>query len=220
MRIFKLTLIAIAASVAWSAYAEAIEVKKRREAPGVAAEVWALVGGFCDIQKWHPAVAKCEETTKDGKVFRTLTLKDGAKIEEEQTKKETTSYSYTIISGPLPVKDYHATLTVGADDEPDRVEILLDGKIRGERRERRRRQEGHRGHLRGGRRRHQEDRDRGGRGQGKQRLRVDASSADHHNNFVIAGFFPAIHVFCCGQLPNSWMPGTRPGMTKSGGWIS
>jgi hypothetical protein len=124
MRIFKLALVAIAASVAWSAYAEAIEVKKRREAPGVAAEVWALVGGFCDIQKWHPAVAKCEETTKDGKVFRTLTLKDGAKIEEEQTKKEATSYSYTIVSGPLPVKDYNATLTVGADDEPDRVEIL------------------------------------------------------------------------------------------------
>lgn len=124
MRIVKLTLIAVAASLAWSAYAEAVEVRKRREAPGTPAEVWGLVGGFCDIQKWHPAVAKCEETTKDGKVFRTLTLQDGAKIEEEQTKKEATSYSYTILSGPLPVKDYHATLTVGPDDEDDRVEIL------------------------------------------------------------------------------------------------
>jgi hypothetical protein len=124
MRIVKLALVAVAASVAWSAYAEALEVKKRREAPGTPAEVWALVGGFCDVPKWHPAVAKCEETTKDGKVFRTLTLKDGAKIEEEQTKKEATSYSYTILSGPLPVKNYHATLTVGPDDEPDRVEIL------------------------------------------------------------------------------------------------
>ncbi len=220
MRIFKLTLIAIAASVAWSAYAEAIEVKKRREAPGVAAEVWALVGGFCDIQKWHPAVAKCEETTKDGKVFRTLTLKDGAKIEEKQTKKEATSYSYTILSGPLPVKDYQRDADGRRRRRAGSRRDPLDGKIRGERRERRRRQEGHRGHLRGGRRRHQEDRDRGGRGQGRQRLRVDASSADHHNNFVMAGLVPAIHVFCCGQLPNSWMPGTRPGMTKSGGWIS
>ena len=64
MRIFRLTLIAVAVSVTWSAYAEAIEVRKRREAPGTAAEVWALVGGFCAIQKWHPAVAKCEETEK------------------------------------------------------------------------------------------------------------------------------------------------------------
>jgi hypothetical protein len=124
MRMFKLILIAVAASVAWSAYAEAVEVRKRREAPGTAAEVWAVVGGFCDIQKWHPAVAKCDETTKDGKVFRTLTLKDGAKIEEEQTKKEATSYSYMILSSPLPVKNYNATLTVGPDDEEDRVEIL------------------------------------------------------------------------------------------------
>ena len=124
MRIFKLTLIAIAATVAWSAYAEAIEVKKRREAPGMAAEVWALVGGFCDIQKWHPAVAKCEETKEGDKVLRLLTLKDGATIKEEQTKKEATSYSYKILEGPLPVKDYSATLMVGPDDEPDRVEIV------------------------------------------------------------------------------------------------
>ncbi len=125
MRIFKLTLIAFAALIAWSAYAEAIEVRKRREAPGTPTEVWALVGEFCAIQKWHPAVASCEEEKKDGKVFRTLILKDGgAKILEQETGRGEHSYSYTIIEGPLPVKDYHATLTVGPDDEPDRIEIV------------------------------------------------------------------------------------------------
>ncbi|MBM3544793.1 MAG: SRPBCC family protein [Alphaproteobacteria bacterium] len=124
MRMFKLTLIAFAALIAWSAYAEAIDVRKRREAPGTPAEVWALVGGFCDIQKWHPAVAKCEESKDGDKLLHTLTLKDGAKILEEETKTAENSYSYTILEGPLPVKDYNATLTVGADDEPDRVEIL------------------------------------------------------------------------------------------------
>ncbi|HWM31885.1 MAG TPA: SRPBCC family protein [Methyloceanibacter sp.] len=122
---FKLTLIAFAALIAWSAYAEAIEVRKRREAPGTPAEVWALVGGFCAIKNWHPAVASCEEEKKDGKVFRTLTLKDGgAKILEEETKTGEFTYSYTILEGPLPVKDYNATLRVGPDDEPDRVEIV------------------------------------------------------------------------------------------------
>ena len=124
MRMFKLTLIAFAALIAWSAYAEAIEVRKRREAPGTPAEVWALVGGFCAIKNWHPAVAECEEIKEGDKALRILTLKDGAKIKEEETKKEELSYSYTILEGPLPVKDYNATLRVGPDDEPDRVEIV------------------------------------------------------------------------------------------------
>jgi Polyketide cyclase / dehydrase and lipid transport len=124
MRMFKLTLIAFAALIGWSAYAEAVEVRKRREAPGTPAEVWALVGSFCDIQKWHPAVAKCEESKDGDKVLRTLTLKDGAKILEEETNKGEYTYSYTILEGPLPVKNYNATLTVGPDDEPDRIEII------------------------------------------------------------------------------------------------
>ena len=61
MRVFKLTLVALAATFAWTAAAEAIEVKKRREAPGKPAEVWAVVGDFCAIKDWHPAVAECEQ---------------------------------------------------------------------------------------------------------------------------------------------------------------
>ncbi len=132
MRMFKLTLIAFAALIAWSAYAEAIEVRKRREAPGTPAEVWALVGGFCAVQNWHPAVAKCEETKEGDKVFRLLTLKDGATVYEELTKKEDHSYSYKILKSPLPVKDYNATLMVGPDDEPDRVEIVWTANFEAE----------------------------------------------------------------------------------------
>jgi hypothetical protein len=32
----------------------------------------------------------------------------------------------------------------------------------------------------------------------------------------MAGFIPAIHVFfACGEKVQTWMPGTRPGMTKT-----
>lgn len=124
MRIFKLSLIAVAALIAWSATAEAIDVKKRREAPGTPAQVWAVVGDFCAIKNWHPAVAECEQTKEDDVVFRILTLKDGAKIKEKLTKTGDTSYSYEIIEGPLPVKNYTAELMVGEDDEPERVEIV------------------------------------------------------------------------------------------------
>jgi Polyketide cyclase / dehydrase and lipid transport len=124
MRVFKLTLVALAATIAWSAAAEAIEVKKRREAPGTPAEVWAVVGDFCAIKDWHPAVAECEQIEEGGDTYRILTLGDGGKIKEKLTKTGDTSYSYDIVESPLPVQNYSATLTVGEDDEEDRVEIV------------------------------------------------------------------------------------------------
>lgn len=124
MRIFKLTLLALAALFAFSAVAEAVEVKKRREAPGTPAAIWEVVGDFCAIKNWHPAVAQCDEITEGDDVFRILTLKDGGKIKELLTDKGDTSYSYEIIESPLPVKNYKATLKIGEDDEPERIEIL------------------------------------------------------------------------------------------------
>jgi len=124
MHKFKLGLIALAAVFAFTAAAEAADVKKRREAPGKPAEVWEIVGDFCAIKSWHPAVAECEQTTEGDVVFRTLTLKDGGKIKEKLTDKDDTSYSYEIVEGPLPVKNYKAELEVGEDDEPDRIEIV------------------------------------------------------------------------------------------------
>jgi hypothetical protein len=120
----KLALFAIAGAIAFSAQAQALEVQKRREAPGIAEEVWKLVGGFCDIKSWHPAVADCVEAKEGDVVYRTLTLKNGGKIKEKLTQVEPTSYSYEIVEGPLPVKNYKATLKVGPDDEENRVEIL------------------------------------------------------------------------------------------------
>jgi hypothetical protein len=124
MRMFKLALITLAALFAFSAAAEAIEVKKRREAPGTPEAVWGVVGDFCAIKDWHPAVVQCDEVNEGDDVFRVLTLGDGGKIKERLTGKGDTSYSYEIIESPLPVKNYKATLEVGEDDEPDRVEIV------------------------------------------------------------------------------------------------
>jgi hypothetical protein len=129
MHAIKLTLIAVTATFAWSAAAEAIEVKKRREAPGKPADVWAVVGDFCAIKNWHPAVEECEQIEEGGDTFRILTLGDGGKIKEKLTATDDTSYSYEIVEGPLPVKNYTATLEVGEDDEPDRVEIEWEAEF-------------------------------------------------------------------------------------------
>ena len=83
MRIGKVVFIAVAVLIVYSGIAHAITVKKKRDAPGEPAAVWALIGSFCAIKNWHPAVADCE-TSKEGDVTsRTLTLEDGSKYQGE-----------------------------------------------------------------------------------------------------------------------------------------
>jgi hypothetical protein len=80
-------------------------------------ELWAKVGGWCAIQEWHPAIAKCEEGKEGEDTFRTLTLKDGGKIKEKLVDTGATSYRYAIVESPLPVKNYDAQFSVTPDDD-------------------------------------------------------------------------------------------------------
>jgi len=124
MRMMKLALVTGLAIVISSGSAFAITVKKRIEAPGLPPEVWAVVGEFCAIEKWHPAVAKCEETKEGDVTYRTLTLKDGGKIKEKLTGTEEVGYTYEIVESPLPVKNYKSKLWLELDDEPNRSVIF------------------------------------------------------------------------------------------------
>src|SRR5262249_54471379 len=80
-----------------------------------AGALWAKIGDFCGISKWHPAVEKCE-LSADGKT-RTLSLKGGGTIVEALVKMDPAarSYTYSIVSGPLPVANYTSTIGVAAD---------------------------------------------------------------------------------------------------------
>lgn len=129
MRIIKLALVTIVALVIGSAAAQAITVKKRIEAPGLPSDIWEIVGEFCAIKSWHPAVAECEQTVEGDVTFRTLTLKDGGKIKEKLTDTDDLSYSYEITEGPLPVKDYSSKLWIEEDDEPDRSVIYWQSEF-------------------------------------------------------------------------------------------
>jgi mxaD protein len=81
---------------------------------------WSIIADYCALEKWHPAIAKCEivkgSSNQLGAV-RALTLRDGgARVTEELTaydaKKRT--YSYKILEAPLPITSYVATLAVVA----------------------------------------------------------------------------------------------------------
>ncbi len=77
--------------------------------------LWKKVGDFCGIASWHPAIEKCV-LSADGKQ-RTLSLKGGGTIVEalENWDNANHSYKYTILSGPLPVANYHSTIAVMGD---------------------------------------------------------------------------------------------------------
>jgi hypothetical protein len=95
--------------------AEALESSAKATSKLSADALWAKVGDFCGISKWHPALEKCE-LSADGKM-RTLTLKGGGTIVESLVKMDAAgrSYSYAIVSGPLPVANYTSTISVAPD---------------------------------------------------------------------------------------------------------
>lgn len=104
-------LFAILTIVAYAVPVQAANVLMVREKVmlgGSADELWAKIGGYCQIAEWHPAVKSCTED----KDVRTLTLEDGGKIIEPKTESDGTSYAYEIKESPLPVSDYKARFSL------------------------------------------------------------------------------------------------------------
>ena len=97
--------------------ASAASVDKEINVKAPADKVWAMIGPFCSIAKWHPAIGTC---TEDNGV-RTLTTKDGkGTFVEKQTKNDPKDmkYSYEIEKSPLPITGYNSMIKVtpeGAD---------------------------------------------------------------------------------------------------------
>src|SRR3954453_22725217 len=94
--------------------AQALESSAKTASKLSADAVWSKIGDFCGISNWHPAVEKCE-LSADGKT-RTLSLKDGGTV-EAPVKMDAAghSYTYSIVSSPLPVANYTSTISVAAD---------------------------------------------------------------------------------------------------------
>ena len=106
-----LAALALAAS---TVAGHALEVTRSADIAAPPAKVWQTIGEFCGIGDWHPAIEKCVLSDKDGMKVRTLSLKGGGTLKEEQVSRDdkVMSYTYTILEGPLPVTDYHSTLRV------------------------------------------------------------------------------------------------------------
>jgi hypothetical protein len=87
--------------------------------------LWDRFGGWCAIAEWHPAIKSCTEGKEGDETYRTLTLQDGGVIKEKLLQTNGTSYRYSIIESPLPVKNYEAAFSVTPDDDDlDEVNIV------------------------------------------------------------------------------------------------
>ncbi|MCJ2118831.1 SRPBCC family protein [Methylobacterium sp. J-001] len=115
-----LAALALAAS---TVAGHALEVTRSADIAASPAKVWQTIGEFCGIGDWHPAIEKCVLSDKDGMKVRTLSLKGGGTLKEEQVSRDdkVMSYTYTILEGPLPVSDYKSTLAVAPEGTGSKV---------------------------------------------------------------------------------------------------
>lgn len=122
MKVARILVAAFAASVV-AGPTFAAEISKQLDVSAPPDKVWAAVGEFCGIGDWHPAVATCELSSQGKDKIRTLTLKGGGTIVEKLVKWEPKkhSYTYAIVSSPLPVSDYISTISVSAHGAGSRL---------------------------------------------------------------------------------------------------
>ena len=84
-------------------------------------KVWARIRDFNGLPRWHPGIAKSEieggEPANQPGCIRVLTLKDGGVVRERLLEMSDMGhhYSYAILSSPLPVANYRATLRLRPD---------------------------------------------------------------------------------------------------------
>jgi hypothetical protein len=114
MKVLTGAAVAVSLLVLTAIPASALESSIKGSSTASADAVWAKIGDFCGIGKWHPAIEKCV-LSADGKQ-RTLSLKGGGTIVEKLEKRDDAahSYSYSIVEGPLPVANYMSTISVAA----------------------------------------------------------------------------------------------------------
>ena len=83
-----------------------------------AADVWAKIADFGGIGAWAPGIEKCDLEGEGGGAVRRIAM-GGMEIAErlEAIDDSARQLSYSIVEGPMPVKNYLATIHVseGAD---------------------------------------------------------------------------------------------------------
>lgn len=114
MKPFKiLAVVAISGVLATSAWAADYHVTRTLQLTHSKADIWRHVGGFCDVDDWHPEIVECELKVIDGKLHRVLTTYSGVQFVDQRIAKERgLSYTYRTSEAPLPIGNFISTLSI------------------------------------------------------------------------------------------------------------
>ena len=83
-----------------------------------AGKLWDLIGDFGNMSKWTGAGPEsCVQEGQGIGSLRRLTLADGRVIVDRLEAQAERSYTYSIVTSPLPYKTYRATMHVTAVDQ-------------------------------------------------------------------------------------------------------
>ena len=111
-----LTILLAISGFANNAWADTLEVEEKIILPAPSKAVWALIGGFHALDRWHPDVAASTMigTGKQVGDVRVLTLNNNATIVEklDAYSEKTMTLHYRILESPLPIANYAASLSV------------------------------------------------------------------------------------------------------------
>ena len=92
-----------------------VNVSERVEAPADA--VWDLLGDFGGVARYTPGIESCQVEGSGVGAVRTLGLPGGLELQErlESLDGAARCLEYSILAGPIPVKDYLARIQVIPD---------------------------------------------------------------------------------------------------------
>ncbi|EIJ41085.1 Polyketide cyclase / dehydrase and lipid transport [Beggiatoa alba B18LD] len=117
-----------------------LAVKSTMMVRGTPEKVWGIIGGFNDLPKWHPAIAKSQleisgDANSGGITSRILTLNvpDNPVIVEQLLSQdpEKMTYSYAItktVPEVLPVQNYMSTISVVPVDK-NQSQVIWEGSF-------------------------------------------------------------------------------------------
>lgn len=95
-----------------------IAISMKTQLTASAADVWAVVGDFNALPKFVEAAVESSVEGEGIGSVRTITLPDGAKLLErlEEYDAEKMMVKYSILEGPLPVKNYVSVMQLTATE--------------------------------------------------------------------------------------------------------
>ncbi len=113
--------------------ASALGLTKSIDIDAAPETVWKTIGEFCGIAGWHPSVAKCALSEKNGTTLRTITLKGGGLIVQRQESRDDGGmrYTYATLEGVLPVAKYRSTIYVAKAGNGSKVTWTCDFMSKG-----------------------------------------------------------------------------------------